>query len=334
MPDDAPENRDDAVPPGWDYNPATWSQRLPIVALALIGGAIAFYLSLFQWNVVSTIWEPFFKGAKGDASGSVTILTSPTSQPIPFAPWLTDGFLGFLGYVGDAVTGVIGGTRRWRTMPWIVIVFGVLVGPLGAVSIGLVITQPLAYDTFSTLALCTAVVSVLMIGPAMDEMLASLQYMKRAKEHGRPFWRTFFGLGGNPPLEEAGIEYERTGPKTLAWAGNLACWAAAIVGIYVMFAPFLWDYADTAAATVDRVIGPLVATFAVISAWEATRKVRWLNVPLGLALALSGLFAGAGTLAWVENLVVGGLIVALALVLYPPTQSFGGGWRRVLRRAP
>ena len=31
-----------------------------------------------------------------------------------------------------AVAGLVGGTGRWRAMPWTVIVFGVAVGPLGA----------------------------------------------------------------------------------------------------------------------------------------------------------------------------------------------------------
>ena len=198
---------DAGIPPGWTYNPATWGQRLPIVALAFLGGGIAFYLTTFQWGWVKTIWDPFFAGGPGFESGSAKVLTSETSQmfhkALPILPtWVTDGFLGFLGYVGDAVTGLIGGTKRWRTMPWITIVFGTLVGPLGAVSIALVITQPLVYGTFCTLCCCTAVVSIVMIGPAMDEMLASLQYMKRVHEHGRPFWRYFAGLGDQEPLAD------------------------------------------------------------------------------------------------------------------------------------
>ena len=39
---------------------------------------------------------------------------------------ITDGFLGFLGYVFDALFGLIGGVLRWRTMPWVVILFGLL----------------------------------------------------------------------------------------------------------------------------------------------------------------------------------------------------------------
>ena len=325
---------DSGVPPGWDYNPATWGQRLPIVVLAVVGGAIAFYLTLFQWNAVSDVWEPFFSGGPDHASGSAKILKSPTSTPVSALPWLTDGLLGFLGYVGDAVTGVIGGTRRWRTMPWIVIVFGILVGPLGAVSIGLVITQPLGYDTFSTLALCTAVVSVLMIGPAMDEMLASLQYMKRSWEQGLPFWRTFFGIGMQDRLPETDVDLEKIGPTGLAWAGNLGCWAAAAAGVYVMFAPHLHDYGRPMAA-VDRTVGPLVIAFAVISAWEATRKVRWLNVPLGLTLIVAPFVTGAPQVAIVSGVVSGLVIAGLALVPYPPTQTFGGGWSRLFHdRSP
>jgi len=78
-------------------------------------------------------------------------------------------------------------------MPWIVILFGLLVGPLGFVSVLLVVFQPVLYDAWCTLCLATALISVVMIGPTMDEMLASLQFLKRAKDAGRPFWKTFWG---------------------------------------------------------------------------------------------------------------------------------------------
>ena len=171
-------------PPGWSYNPSTWGQRLPIVGAALVGLAIATYLSLFQLNVFPTIWEPFF----GD--GSREVLTSSLSSVLP----VPDAVLGALGYLADAVTGVIGGRKRWKTMPWIVIVFGLAVGPLGVVSIALVVSQPLVVGAWCTLCLASAVVSVVMIGPAMDEMLASLQYMKRERDKGRSTWRVFWGL--------------------------------------------------------------------------------------------------------------------------------------------
>lgn len=173
------------IPDGWEYNPSSLKQRLPIVLLALVGFAIAGYLSLFQLNIISSIWEPFF------GSGSRRILTSSISHLLP----IPDAALGAAGYLLDAVTGIIGGRSRWRTMPWIVIIFGVAVGPLGLVSILLVIFQPVLFNAWCTLCLASALISVLMIGPAMDEVLASLQFIKAARKRGGSFW-TIFWKGG------------------------------------------------------------------------------------------------------------------------------------------
>jgi uncharacterized membrane protein len=188
------DERADLIPPGWEYNPASWRQRMPIVVLAAVGFAIAFYLSLYQWEILPSVWEPFF----GDGSERI-LRDSWVSQLLPFP----DAFLGALGYLADAVAGVIGGRARWRTMPWMVVIFGVLVGPLGAVSILLVVFQPLLFDAWCTLCIASAVVSVVMIGPAMDECLASLQYLRRAVDAKKSFWRTFFGLGDRPAADGA-----------------------------------------------------------------------------------------------------------------------------------
>jgi uncharacterized membrane protein len=169
-------------PPGWEINPSTWGQRLPIVGLSLAGFAIATYLALFQLDVVSTVWEPFF------GNGSRTVLDSPLSTLLP----VPDAALGAVGYLLDAVTGVIGGPGRWRTMPWIVVIFGIAVGPLGAISILLVIAQPVLYDAFCTLCLASAVISLAMIGPAVDEVLASLQELRRVQLAGGSVWRAFW----------------------------------------------------------------------------------------------------------------------------------------------
>ena len=174
---------DPYIPPGWSYNPASWSQRLPIAGAAAVGFAIAGYLSAFQFGWIDSVWEPFF----GD--GSRQILTSKVSEMLP----IPDAALGALGYLADALAGVIGGRHRWKTMPWIVVIFGILVGPLGAVSIGLVILQPTAFGHWCTLCLSTALISVLMIGPAMDEFLASCQYLRRVHDRGGPFWAAFWG---------------------------------------------------------------------------------------------------------------------------------------------
>lgn len=170
------------VPPGWSYNPSSWPQRIPLVVVALLGLGIATYLALYQLGVFPTVWEPFF------GEGSRRILHSSVSTVLP----VPDALLGAFGYLVDAVTGVIGGRARWRTMPWIVIVFGVAVGPLGAVSILLVVLQPVLLGSWCTLCLASAVMSVVMIGPAMDELLASLQVVRRAGARGASRWRVFW----------------------------------------------------------------------------------------------------------------------------------------------
>jgi uncharacterized membrane protein len=124
-------------------------------------------------------------------AGRRTILNSKISNLLP----VPDAALGALGYLVDAVTGIIGGRSRWRTMPWIVIIFGLAVGPLGAISIMLVIFQPVLFDAWCTLCLCSALISVLMIGPAADEFLASLQHLKRVRRRGGSLWKAFRGAG-------------------------------------------------------------------------------------------------------------------------------------------
>jgi hypothetical protein len=101
----------------------------------MVGFAVATYLALFRYGVVDTVWEPYF----GD--GSATVLDSELSRVLP----VSDGALGAAAYLADAVTGALFGVRRWRTQPWIVVVFGVAVGPLGLISVLLVIAQPVLY---------------------------------------------------------------------------------------------------------------------------------------------------------------------------------------------
>lgn len=170
------------VPPGWEYNPSTWKQRLPIAAAAMVGFAIATYLSLFQYGVIDTVWEPFF------GNGSRNVLESKLSSVLP----VKDAALGAASYLADAVAGVLYGIHRWRTAPWIVVVFALAVGPLGLISILLVISQPVLYGSFCTLCLGSAAISLMMIPPAVDEALASGQELRRVKQAGGSVWTAFW----------------------------------------------------------------------------------------------------------------------------------------------
>lgn len=180
------------TPPGWDYNPSTWHERLPIIGLAGAGALIAAYLAAYQLGIVGTVWEPFF------GNGSVRILHSTVSRLLP----IPDAALGLLGYLADAVSGAIGGRDRWRSMPWLVILFGLAVGPLGIASITLVILQPVLFQAWCSLCLVSALISLTMIGPAMDEVLASLQHIRRVGRTGHSRWRAFWGIEPAPVTPE------------------------------------------------------------------------------------------------------------------------------------
>jgi uncharacterized membrane protein len=171
------------TPPGWSYNPSSWSERLPLIGLAIVGFGIAGYLALVQLGMFDHAWEPFF------GRGSETILHSGVSRLLP----VPDAALGAAGYLLDAVSGAVGGRARWRTQPWVVVLFGIAVGPLGAVSLLLVILQPVLFHAWCTLCLASALVSLLMIGPAMDELLASLQVLVKEHRADRSVWRAFWG---------------------------------------------------------------------------------------------------------------------------------------------
>jgi uncharacterized membrane protein len=171
------------IPPAWDYNPSSWSQRIPLIIVGFVGFSIAMYLAFYQLHLVSHVWDPFF----GD--GTEKVLTSKLSQKFP----VPDALLGAFGYLTDVVSGSIGGIHRWKTKPWMVIIFGIAVGPLGLVSVLLVISQPVIVGHWCTLCLCSAVISVMMISPAMDEFLASLQFLQRVKHKKMSVWKAFWG---------------------------------------------------------------------------------------------------------------------------------------------
>src|SRR5829696_2354717 len=92
------------TPPGWSYNPASWGQRLPLVALAVVGFVAAGYLALYQAGVFATVWDPLFGG------GSEVVLNSWVAKDTRRVFGVSDAALGALGYLLDALTGVIGST--------------------------------------------------------------------------------------------------------------------------------------------------------------------------------------------------------------------------------
>ena len=51
---------DDDRPLGWSYSPSSFTQRIPIVALAFVGLFVSRYLAAYQIGHIDGLWDPFF----------------------------------------------------------------------------------------------------------------------------------------------------------------------------------------------------------------------------------------------------------------------------------
>jgi uncharacterized membrane protein len=180
---------DSAAPP-WDYNPSAWSQRIPICLLAVVGFLISAYMALYQWRLIETAWDPLFGGQ------TQRVLDSDVSHRMMRWFGMPDAALGAVAYLGDAVLGLAGSTRRWQYRPWLVVLFGIDVIPLGGVSAVLVIVQATVLGQWCFLCLVSAAISLVLVYWAYDEVWSSLLYLRRVWRRTRDMrllWRVFFG---------------------------------------------------------------------------------------------------------------------------------------------
>ncbi len=190
----------DAVPPPWRHNPSSWRQRIPIVFLALAAFLIATYMALYQWRVVDEVWDPVF------GAGSREVLDSDVSARMRRWVGIPDAALGALAYLGDAIFGLAGSTRRWQDRPWLVLLFGIDVIPLGIVSVVLVVLQGTVVGAWCFLCLVTAAISVILVAMAYDEVWSSLLFLRRVWRRTRDrrlLWRTFWGRASDVASEVA-----------------------------------------------------------------------------------------------------------------------------------
>jgi hypothetical protein len=180
------------------YNPSSWRQRIPICIVAMVAFFIALYMALYQWRLIPNVWDPVF----GEQSRMV--LDSDVSHRMMRWFRVPDAAFGALAYLGDAIFGLAGSTRRWQYRPWMVILFGIDVIPLGVVSAVLVLLQGTVVGSWCFLCLVTAAMSLCLVYAAYDEVWASLLYLfgiHRETRSWRSVWRAFWGY----PLPEAAV---------------------------------------------------------------------------------------------------------------------------------
>jgi nucleoside-diphosphate-sugar epimerase len=324
------------VPPDWSYNPSGWTQRLPIILLALIGLYVSRYLAAYQLGHIPDIWDPFFTGSPLDPqNGTEEIITSSVSRAWP----VSDAAVGGYTYLLEILTGIVGSRMRWRTMPWLVVLFGLMIAPLGITSIFFIIIQPVVLGTWSTIALIGVAAVLLQIPYSLDELLAALQFLRRRAKAGQNWLRVLF-VGGTDEMprpanaEPIGDEFDRSpdavirhmlgGGVSLPW--NLAL--AALIGLSLLFTRMTLSV-DGSLANAHHVIGSLVLTVVSIAAAEVARPVRYLNVPLGAVLMAVPFMFGADMVTTVVSMALGAGLVLLSIRRGPIRERYGG-WNRLM----
>jgi uncharacterized membrane protein len=176
--------------PPWDYNPSSWRQRVPICILAGFGFFISAYMALYQWRLIGSVWDPVF------GTQSAAVLDSDVSEQMRVWFGIPDAAFGAVAYLGDAIYGLAGSTRRWQYRPWMTMLFGLDVIPLGAVSAILVFMQGTVVGAWCFLCLVTAVISLILVYVAYDEIWSCILYLRRVWRRTHDpliLWNVFWG---------------------------------------------------------------------------------------------------------------------------------------------
>jgi len=106
----------------------------------------------------------------------------------------------------------------------------------------------------------------------------------------------------------------------------------AILGIWLMVSPAVLDSNKTVANN-DHIIGPLIAAFAIISWWEATRVIRLYNLlPAAWLLLAPWVLGYNDTTAIFNDMAVGLLVIVLCFVKGKVEGRFGGGWSAIWKK--
>ena len=309
------------VPPGWSYNPSTWLQRAPIILLAAVGFFASRYMAAFQLGHINDVWDPVF----GD--GTRRVLQSDVSKMFP----ISDAGLGAVSYLLEILMGFMGDRARWRTMPWMVTFFGILVVPLGVTSIVLMILQPLAVGAWCFLCLLAALAMLVMVPATLDEVVAMIQFLVQARREGKSLWRTFWlgGVieGGERDGRLTPFDWSRPQVMFSGWLrSNWHLLMAAGIGGWLMFAP---DYFGTTgrASDSDRLVGALVLTSALIATAEVGRALRFLNILFAAWLLIAPWVLDRFATGAKWNDVVAGIALILLSLPRGRIRSRYGSWQ-------
>jgi hypothetical protein len=224
-------------------------------------------------------------------------------------------------------------------MPWLVLLFGLMIAPLGITSIFFIVIQPIVIGTWSTLALLAAAAVLVQIPYSLDELFATLQFMQRRTKAGQNWLRVLL-VGGTeeipdrrhaPPLDD---EFDRSpravfkdmvgGGVSLPW--NLAL--CALIGLSLLFTRITLG-AEGGMANADHLIGSLVLTVVSVASAEVARPVRFANVLLGAALLVTPFVYEVDLIATATSVASGVALIGLS-IRRGAIRGRYGNWSRLL----
>jgi hypothetical protein len=203
------------------------------------------------------------------------------------------------------------------------------------VSILFVIIQPIVIGTWSTLALLAAVAVLVQIPYSLDELLASLQFVRRRMRAGQNGLYVFlFGdtdVGADEKV--APLELDRSARALLREAvtgGVRLPWTLVMVAAIALSLLFtrITLGAEGGLAHAHHLIGALVLTVVSISAAEVARPARFLNVPLGLILVAVPFVYEAGAATTLATIAAGAAIAGLSVPRGSRLVERYGAWTR------
>jgi hypothetical protein len=217
-----------------------------------------------------------------------------------------------------------------------VLLFGIIVVPLGVVSIYFIIIQPIVIGTYCTICLMAGLAMLIMIPYSLDELVAMGQFLVQNTKRGRPFWRAFFrgdALPGGTKDEHPGFGAPFSAAFSSAARGVNLSWTlalSAIIGGWLMLARLVFS-AQPPLANSNHLVGALVITTAVIATAEVARPLRFLNVAFGAWLVLAPWLLKGGSAATMASDIFAGLaLIGLSLRRGPRSREHYGSWDRFI----
>lgn len=174
-----------------------------------------------------------------------------------------------------------------------------------------------------------------MIPLEIDEVIAMGQHLVQRKRKGDSLWRVFW-KGGEPVeqnMDERTPEL-MTFPQSPWKIFKASIWGmsfpwtlvvSTVLGIWLMFAPATFGVGiEATAADINHLGGSLIVVVSVICMGEVVRRGRYLNILLGLAVAVVPWFLQDSNLALnISGAVTGLAVAALAIPRGPKKETYG-----------